>query len=246
MSKPSATIETPGTAAPTMLDVLVQSTYEAIKGAILNNRLRPGNKLTHQTLAESLGVSRTPVRESLERLYQEGYVTRVANRGYFVAEIDAQEVRELYQTRAALEIYALRLVTEAGIGSAALRRLEEINAQYKSLCMQNLSRERLLVDREFHLTLAGLSGNGSLCRMLSSIFDRLILKRRVEGFHDLRGMLPYEDHVRILEAISEGKGKTAERLLNRHIEGACTRFLQYLEPIAAPLEPRLARRSKQP
>src|SRR4051812_41728063 len=66
--------------------------YTSLKDEILSNRLRPGSKLVHQALAQRLGVSRTPVRESLERLYQEGLLLRIKNRGYYVAEIDAKEV----------------------------------------------------------------------------------------------------------------------------------------------------------
>jgi DNA-binding GntR family transcriptional regulator len=212
-----------------VLDVLVQSTYQAIKDSILGNRLRPGHKLIHQTLAESLGVSRTPVRESLERLYQEGYVTRIANRGYFVAEIGAQEVRELYQTREALETYSLKLIFSSGISAVAIKRLNGINARYKALCLENLSRERLMVDREFHIALAEQCGNNYLCKSLRGIFDRLILKRRVEGFHDLRGIEPYEDHVRILELIGGNDEKATQMLLRAHIEGASTRFIKYLD-----------------
>lgn len=217
-------------ADPEVLDRLVQSTYQAIKESILGNRLRPGCKLIHQSLAESLGVSRTPVRESLERLYQEGYVTRIANRGYFVAEIDVQEVMELYQTREALETFSLQLIFRGDISQHSVTPLHTINARYKALCMENLSRERLLVDREFHLALAALSGNQYLCKILAGIFDRLIHKRRVEGFHDLRGIEPYEDHVRILAAISENDERAAVELLRHHIGGACARFIQYLEP----------------
>ncbi len=217
-----------------VLDVLVQSTYQAIKDSILGNRLRPGHKLIHQTLAESLGVSRTPVRESLERLYQEGYVTRIANRGYFVAEIDVQEVRELYQTREALEIFSLQLIFRTAITQACVPPLHAINTRYKALCMENLSRERLMVDREFHLALAALSGNQYLHRTLGGIFDRLILKRRVEGFHDVRGIEPYEDHVRILAAISANDEQAAVDLLRSHIGGACVRFIHYLEPGVKP------------
>jgi len=227
-------IKVPTSADVEAPDVLVQSTYQAIKDSILGNRLRPGHKLIHQTLAESLGVSRTPVRESLERLYQEGYVTRIANRGYFVAEIDVQEVRELYQTREALEIFSLQLIFKAEIAPESITALEAINARYKTLCMENLSRERLMVDREFHLALAALSGNQYLRRTLSGIFDRLILKRRVEGFHDLRGIEPYEDHVRILAAISANDEQAAVGFLSSHIGGACARFTRYLEPGDAP------------
>jgi len=221
-----ATSPTPDEA---VLDVLVQSVYEAIKEAIFNNRLRPGNKLTHQSLAESLGVSRTPVRESLERLYQEGYVTRIANRGYFVAEIGVQEVRELYETRAALELYALQRVLETGLSAKGEKQLMEINGRYKPLCLASLSHERLQVDREFHLALASQAGNAHLCRTLAGVFDRLILKRRVEGYHDLRGLEPWQDHVRILAALVKSD-RAAVRLLQKHIDGACARFIQYLDP----------------
>ncbi len=209
--------------------ILVHSTYQAIKTAILGNRLRPGTKLTHRVLAEMFGVSRTPVRESLERLFQEGYVTRIANRGYFVAEIEIEEVDELYQTREALELYALDRLMDSGLSTKQLQSLKEINRRYKALCLENLSRERLLVDREFHLSVAQHAGNAYLHRTLGTIFDRLILKRRVEGFHDTRGIEPYSDHVKLLAAIAAGDRRTAQQVLRNHIKGACSRFIVYLD-----------------
>lgn len=210
------------------LEVRVDVTYEAIKRDILGNRLRPGTKLTHRMLAENLGVSRTPVRESLERLYQEGYVTRVLNRGYFVAEINEQEARELYQTREALESYALRLTFDCGVQPRDLKPVQAINTRYAALCKESLSHERVLVDREFHLRLASLSGNAYLVRTLEGIFDRIILKRRVEGYHDTRGLAPHEDHVRLLEAIGAQDQILAQTILHRHIDSACVRLLRYL------------------
>ncbi len=226
-------MSTEATGQPVSLDVLVHSTYEAIKRDILGNRLRPGTKLTHRTLAENLGVSRTPVRESLERLYQEGYVRRVLNRGYFVAEMDLKEVGELYETREALEVFALRSVMARGVSTKELAPVQAINTRYRKLCLDKLSRERLLVDREFHLALAGLSGNTHLCRTLAAIFDRLILKRRVEGYHDTRGMEPYKDHVRLLDAIAKSEVELAQSILHGHISSACAGLTQYLQLAAA-------------
>lgn len=211
------------------IEDLVRSTYEAIKRDILGNRLRPGTKLTHRMLAENLGVSRTPVRESLERLYQEGYVTRIQNRGYFVAEIDEQEVRELYQTREALESFALRLTLLRGISARELKAVQAINARYGELCEESLSHERVLVDRDFHLRLASYSGNSHLVRTLEGLFERIILKRRVEGYHDTRGLAPYEDHVRLLDALGRGEADAAQAILHAHIDSACMRLLHYLK-----------------
>lgn len=206
------------------------SVYDALKRQILNNKLRPGYKLGHQELAESLGVSRTPVRESLERLYQEGFVVRVPNRGYYVAEISAAEAHELYETREALEVYELRRSLERGITASNLAMLERINEQYHALIGGELTRQRLIVDRNFHLALAGISGNQFLCRTLASIFERLILKRRVDGYHDT-GVVPYGEHVTLLSDLRRGNARAAERALSHHIVGASKRLLRYLDTL---------------
>ena len=73
---------------------LIQRTYERLRDGILHQRLRPGVKLTAEHLAAMLEVSRTPVRQALERLYQEGYVVQIPSRGFFVAEIDSIKVRD--------------------------------------------------------------------------------------------------------------------------------------------------------
>lgn len=70
---------------------LNKSVYSALKEMILSGKLRPGLRLVHQDLADILNVSRTPVRKSLERLYQEGYAGRRSRRGYFVAEVETLE-----------------------------------------------------------------------------------------------------------------------------------------------------------
>lgn len=207
---------------------LNQSTYDAIKAAILSNRLRPGHKLIHQSLAEMLGVSRTPVRESLERLYQEGYVTRIANRGFFVAEIDSTEARELYETREALEAFVLHEAMRRGIPQAMLKELKSINRKYKELIQKNITQERLQMDRLFHLTLAGATSNRYLCGVLAAIFDRVILKRRVEGFHE-QGLGPWREHCLILDAIEDSKAELSIEALRLHIRSACTRLVTHLD-----------------
>jgi DNA-binding GntR family transcriptional regulator len=237
VSSPDQDVENARPAAP----VLVQSSYEAIKDAILRNRLRPGTKLAHRELAERLGVSRTPIRESLERLYQEGYVKRIPNRGYFVAEMDAREVVQLYETREALETFALRKVMESGLSAADVKRLRALNARYGKLCGERLDRERLVADCEFHVALAAQSGNEHLCRTLRGVFDRLIHKRRVEGFYDRRGLARHADHVGLLDAMAQGRSDEAEARLRKHIRGACTALLEFLAPSsdarASPLGP---------
>src|SRR6184192_3664132 len=81
--------------------------YNQFKNLILCNEILPGQKLHHQHLSERLGVSRTPVREALTRLVQEGYVTFLPNRGFTCKEIRMQEAEELYELREALEAFSV-------------------------------------------------------------------------------------------------------------------------------------------
>ncbi|MGE0503634.1 MAG: GntR family transcriptional regulator [Rhizobiaceae bacterium] len=206
--------------------------YDRLKGLILSNELRPGNKLGHQMLAELLGVSRTPVRESLERLLQEGLVIRLQNRGYYVAEITEDEAVQLYDTREALEVFQLRRSMESGIKPAQLARLNKLQKRYEELIGYELGRERLIADSQFHLALAALGGNEYLVQALKTIFDRLILKRRVDGYTN-SGATPLAEHQRMLDAIGEGDVETAVGALSGHIRNARDRQMAYLKKIAS-------------
>jgi DNA-binding GntR family transcriptional regulator len=220
-------------AAPSALPepppVLNEAVYDAIKQRIFAGQLRPGQKLTHQDLAEALGVSRTPVRESLERLYQEGFVRRQPNRGYFVSEIDAEEARELYETREALEVYELRRAFERGISGHDLEHLQRLNEIYGERIGIAFTRQRLLLDRDFHIALAALSGNRYMLRCVETVFERLILKRRSDGYSDT-GEAPYREHLDLLAALRRDDLAAAQHSLATHIANARARLLTFIEP----------------
>lgn len=206
--------------------------YAALKEQITGGQLRPGVKLIHQDLAERLDVSRTPVREALERLYQEGFVTRLPRRGFYVAEIDEDEAAELYGLREALETYALRLTLARGIRPAELRELDAINRRYRSLLRPDATRERMVVDRDWHLALAGLAGNRALMRSLHAVFERLILKIRTDGYRTVRGEEALREHLRMMKALREADREQAEALLAEHIRSARRRLSGHLQELS--------------
>ena len=207
--------------------------YEAIKERILGNRLRPGNKLTDQELAQMLGVSRTPVREALERLHQEGFVVHIPRRGCFVAEIDAEEASELYELREALELHALRRTAAKGLTAGQVRQLGALTRAYAGLVKDDSTRARLLVDRDFHLALAGAAGNRALSRSLEAVFERLVLKMRTEGFRTSRGKEALGEHMSLFDALRRQNFDEAEKLLVRHIREGRKRLLAHLDEAAA-------------
>lgn len=207
-----------------------QETYRSIKGMILGGEVWPGRKLVHQDLATFLNVSRTPVREALERLHQEGLVTRLPRRGFYVAEMTREEARDLYDAREALEIHALRQTMSKGpLTRRTLSEVSQLIDRTHDLLLEGKLRERQLTDAMMHIKLAELSGNRYLVRLLIQTFERITLKRRIEGYRSDRGTTAHSDHRDLLDSLVKNDIRRAEKTLRGHIGGARDALLNTLE-----------------
>lgn len=191
--------------------------YSEIKNLILCNHVMPGQKLHHQQLSERLGVSRTPVREALTRLVQEGYVSFLPNRGFTCKEIGMQEAEELYELREALEAFAVEKAI-AQLTDSALAQLRDKMDAYGKDVQNRFTRERLVYDQDVHLQIAELAGNDTLKSTLSHVFERIVLKRRTDGLYDLaRGVAAHQEHLRLLDAMERRDTAAAVSILRSHI-----------------------------
>jgi DNA-binding GntR family transcriptional regulator len=192
--------------------------YNQIKHLILCNEIMPGQKLNHQQLSERLGVSRTPVREALTRLVQEGYVSFLPNRGFTCKEIRMQEAEELYELREALEAFAVEKAVES-LTDSALNQLKTRVHCYGRDVENRFTRERLVYDQDVHLAIAQMSGNETLKNMLSHVFERIVLKRRTDGIYDsARGMTAHREHLSLLAAMERRDAAEAVAIVRSHIQ----------------------------
>jgi GntR family transcriptional regulator, rspAB operon transcriptional repressor len=201
--------------------------YNLVKERICSNRFKAGTKLNHQELAELFNVSRTPIREALERLYQEGFITHYPNRGFFVAQIDEEEARQLFELREGLELHAFRISVEHG-GKFDLRRMRAINVDYHAAVKGPQVHRRMSLDRDFHLALAAHCRNGFLLKSLEGIFERIMLKLRVDSYPTLPSKA-YGEHVQLLQAIAAKDFPSASALLSTHIRAGFDRLLGQLD-----------------
>ncbi|HEY7554126.1 MAG TPA: GntR family transcriptional regulator [Candidatus Binatia bacterium] len=177
----------------------------------------PGQKMHHQELSDRLGVSRTPVREALTRLVQEGYVSFLPNRGFTCKEIRLQEAEELYELREALESFALQKAVQ-NVSDDALDQLSRKMNLYGADVRRRFSRERLIYDQDLHLEIARLSGNETLIRALTQVFERIILKRRTDGLYDpARGLTAHQEHLQLIQAMKRRDAAQAVGILRAHI-----------------------------
>jgi len=192
--------------------------YKQIKNLILSNEVMPGQKLHHQQLSERLSVSRTPVREALTRLAQDGYVSLLPNRGFTCKEIRMQEAEELYDLREAMEAFAVEKAT-AHLTQAALEQLRRKIDCYGEDVHKHFSRERLVYDQDVHLEIAQLTCNETLKNFLRHVFERIVLKRRTDGPYDqARGVAAHQEHLRLLEAMERRNVEEAVRVIRAHVQ----------------------------
>ena len=203
--------------------------YSQIKTLILCNEILPGQKLHHQELSERLGVSRTPVREALTRLVQEGYVSFLPNRGFTCKEIRLQEADELYQLREALEAFAVEKAVENLTEATFTKLSAKINLYGKDV-QKRFTRDRLVYDQDVHLEIARLSGNETLTKALAQVFERIILKRRTDGLYDpARGITAHQEHLKLLQAMKKRNTQDAVKIVRAHIRAGKDNVLSDLK-----------------
>jgi DNA-binding GntR family transcriptional regulator len=161
-------------AAPAERTTIAEQVYQALKRDLITLRHEPGAPLTEQGLATRYGSSRVPVREACRRLQQEGLLTAVPYKGYFVNRISLQDIRDSFELRLVLETHALARAAERA-SAADLRRLAELAATEYTFHDWESYAEFLERNEDFHVQLAALSGNH---RLVSALRDLIGAMRR--------------------------------------------------------------------
>lgn len=197
-------------------DTLADTAYRQLFEAFLNGDLEPGSRLVMDQLADRMGISRTPVREALQRLERERVIEPSGRRGYLVRQLSDLELDQRYQAREAIESYALELVTQRG-GIAAVH----VRATFDRLsdAPQTTPTEVYLVNKEIHRCAIEALENPYLLEMFDMIWnagptssvwaDILAHEVGVTTFAD--------DHRLLVEAVESGDPAAARRAAIDHI-----------------------------
>lgn len=205
--------------------------YEKIKDALCQRKFGPGTKLLEQSLSTALKMSRTPIRQALKRLAQEGYVEIVPNRGAFVAQPDITDIRELYDVRIELEIFALRLGIEA-FTEEDFRFLEElIEQEYRAFETRNFSAY-MEANRSFHTTIVDKADNHYLSDIFENIYQHMdTFLTLYDNFYvqlgrDIRSIQAHREMVKaIREKNQEHFGEMVQKLCNDTYEEYKNRYV---------------------
>ena len=194
--------------------------YQKLKNAIYKRYIRPNSQLVENTIGEQMGVSRTPVRGAIKRLVYEGFVRLVPNKGAFVIQPTAFEIKQAFDVRIILETMSAELACN-NIKTGDVLNLKRLIQEEKKIFQKKDLNSYYSVNDNFHLTIAKASGNSILLQYVQDIINRtnvyLIL---FDPFYQREINPSMNEHSRIVEALSSRDAGEAKKSMELHLNSA--------------------------
>lgn len=191
--------------------------YYYIRDKIVTNQIEPGSRIHYDDFIKELGVSRTPLRDAINRLQTDGLIEVKARSGTFVSMPKAKDIIEIFDLRKALEVLAIELAFERIPRDVLETLLEECKEAEKAIEAGN-AKPFFATDRTFHRTIINYANNDRLKQMMDSLevqiqwFGIIVTK----DYH--RPKKANEKHKEILQAMMEKELEKAKKLMIEHIE----------------------------
>ncbi len=204
-----------------MKSKLIDAFYEDLRCMILRGELRANERIVEQNLAERYKISRTPVREVINRLVSEGLLVSIPHLGTFVRQFSYREVNEIFEIRAELEGLAIRLATEK-MSDSEIRRLSEIAKSIDQCRRDENWEDAYIQDHEFHRFISEHCGNSMLMKTLEDYDLRITcIYSNLAGpdCHKNESIVRVP-HLKIAEAVRARDPKLADSLIKQHIRWA--------------------------
>jgi len=211
---------------------IVEQAYRAILDAICEGRLEPGERLTQESIAARLSVSRQPVGQALLLLKQQKFLTEAGRRGLMVAPLDRDFMRWIYELRLGIDPLAVSLAS-ARADAAAIAEGERIVAAGHRAVADGEIAPLIAADMQFHMYLYELSGNRLFVDTMGELWNHLRRAMREVLQHRGYRKAIWDEHAAILRAMAAGDGDAAAALARAHLTNAAVNVQVALPPVAA-------------
>ncbi len=198
------------------LETMGDQVLDYIRNAILSGRLVAGARIDQHAIADQLGVSIIPVRESLRQLEAEGLIEKRPYRGAFVAALSMTELMDIYLTREALEELATRLAV-ARMTAETLDNLESLLAEMEGATAAGDRVALFDLNATFHFTLYMTSQNAILCQLIEGLWERSTVYRRRFTFMPERAAQALAEHKKILAACRRGDQEASGNAVRENV-----------------------------
>ena len=204
--------------------------YHILRARILSTELPPGSSINERYLAEVLGVSRTPIREAIRKLSNDGLISIVPNVGTSVASFDPLRVLEFCRIRTGIECMAIEAAIQ-NFGLAEDRKLAQlIDDQDKTIDRGDMITN-IAVDTEFHRLIMELSGYKIIPDFLQTAMGEILRARHLSIKLPGRLREPIMEHQKILEALRSGDSKLCVTAMRDHLDKSFVSITKVLESI---------------
>lgn len=201
-----------------------------IRESILKGKLRPGERLMEIDVANSLGISRTPLREAFLQLESEGFVKVIPRKGAIVSETSPDDAQETYEIKGALEALAAKLAANK-ITKKEIEDLIKLNERMRKISQskQKDYSEFLELNSAFHKIINSSSGNQKLIKMIENLRHQTFRYNFI--FLSLQSNLKdsVQDHDKIINALKKKDADLVEKLVKRHNENAKNLLVNYIK-----------------
>lgn len=214
-----------------------------IRQMIRDGLLQRGQKIDETYLGESMGVSRTPVRESLRILQAEGLVELIPHKGSYVSRPHLDEIRDMFEVMGVLEGTCARLATQK-MGQKDFNKIEALHRELERHFRERDHEAYLSVNNDLHLLIQDLTGNRILKDVINGLRRKILLYRHRQLYHLDRFDQSMQEHRSILEAFRNRDAYLAENCMKRHLANQCKALLE-LYPHATDEEKEGGRRKKR-
>jgi len=195
---------------------LAHKAYMGMRQMLMYNEILPGQKIKYQDLADRLGVSITPVIHALKWLEFKNIVRYEHNKGYYVNEANPQEIKEIYETRAVLEV-AILPKTLANLDDNGIQRLQTALSAFEEKVKKADYYGRLISDMKFHFTLASLSQCRIQLKILEELFDLLFLRYSHNLVVTSISETSLQEHHKIFDSLVSRNLTDLEQALSSHL-----------------------------
>jgi DNA-binding GntR family transcriptional regulator len=209
---------------------LNQRAYDEIRRRILNGEFIPSSPISEYQLAAELHFSRTPVREALKRLEEEGLVWSIPNKGTFIAELSAQDIMEIYQVREGLEGMAAHIAAEQ-MSDKDIQLLEKEIDLLNELKFTGRVDEIFQCDIRLHKLIIASTQNIRLGKFLTTLDDQMHRVRLIFSQTPDWLQAVIQDHTTLVEKIKAHDGIGAENAMVQHLRSSCDRSVQIALPL---------------
>ena len=191
-----------------------------LRELIMSGELHEGDKIKEDALCNSMGISKTPLREALRVLSVEGLIKLVPNRGSFVSTPTFEEIREMFDVMSVLEGICARAAAKK-MSAKDLTTLEKLHNKLEKHFKRRAQREYIRVNNQYHAFVQELAGNRTLNQIVNGLRQKILLYRYQSLNLPERFEQSIQEHRALIEAFRKKDSKKAETLMRRHLKTQC-------------------------